>query len=255
MNQATQTTGQAQTGRRSTSGHNDTRSNTIMEQANLPVLQLSAALLPQWHAHKMDIGRKETDPRTKEAKVVKIGTAIVPVPLLEAFGFTNVSAMKKGDDGKPLFDAEGLPIYENDAHDWAFGAIISQAKMQARNKLVPATVELKDGKHIACTMEELIAEGERVGNKEFMQLFKECRNAFTGYMNTLGKSNEAVAFAVTLFEKKDALQTQPETIKEKFKAYLEGFAVSLEAADAERYNKILARAEEAAATATGLGDF
>lgn len=217
----------------------------------------SALAIPaNWFAHTIDIGKKVTDERTKETSVTKVGSVAYAMPLLEAFDFSTAK-LKLDDKGAMELDEQGFPCYEDPKHDWAFGALVAAVKMQLRNRLVPQTVELKDGMSISLTMEDLIKESSGgKGNAEYMKLVKETKLAFGAYMGTLGKSAEAIAMAVNLFSNKEALATQPQGIKEKFSAYLEGFAASLEPADADRYSKVLTKVSEAADSKTvELADF
>jgi N-acetylglucosamine kinase-like BadF-type ATPase len=182
-----------------------------------------------------------------------VGTIVVPTPTLEAFGIS--AKQKLGEDQKPLFDEDGLPVYEDEKMDWLFWAVVAQAKMQARNKLISGTAELKDGQKIAATFEELVAEGERRGNAEALKLAKEIRTSFAAYVQSLNKTPQTQAVLVGLFGNKQALSLQADDKKEKFKTYLSGYAETLEAADLARYEKHLKSVEEACAPGASASDF
>lgn len=181
----------------------------------------------------------------------EVGKIALPIPTLEAFGITAEVRARTEDDGED----DGLPLYKDDKMDWLFGAVVAQTKMQARNKLVAGTAELKDGNKIATNFEELTAESERRGNAEALKLAKEMRTAFASYVGTLGKTAATQAVLIGLFGNKQALSLQADDKKEKFKTYLTGFAETLAEPDLVRYEKGLKSIEEAAAAGASATDF
>jgi len=193
-------------------------------------------------------GYKATDPNA-QYEYEAIGKMNIPVPTLAAFGISAPPATLRGrtaEDG----DEDGLPLYADENLQWLFDAGVAACKAQARNKYVSGTADLKEGQSIAASFEELIATGERIGNKVFMQMLKEAGNAFASWFSGQGKSAPATAMATTLFRKKDALGLQPANIKEKMAGYVSQFAEQLEPADAERYSKYLISVAEACQTTT-----
>jgi len=190
-------------------------------------------------------GFKASDPNA-EYEYSEIGKMPIPVPTLAAFSIDAVTRARTDEDG----DDDGLPLYADANLQWNFDAVVAACKAQARNKYVSGTADLKEGQSIASTFEELIATGERVGNKVFMQMLKEAGNSFASWFAGLGKSAPASAMAITLFRKKDALGLQPANIKEKMAGYVSQFAEQLEPADADRYSKYLLSVAEACQTAT-----
>jgi len=190
-----------------------------------------------WIAHTLDVSKKvSVGPDKNEYQ--KVGEMVVPIPTLEAFGVT-AKVKEMGEDG--------LPVYEDEKLDWLFYAAVASAKMQARNKLISGTAELKDGQKIASTFEELVAEGEHKGNAEAMKLVREAVVSFAAYVQSLGKSVQTQAMLIGLFRNKQALALQPDTAKEKMKAYLNAYAETLAEADLSRYTKYLTSVEEACA--------
>lgn len=191
---------------------------------------------------KLDVSKKVSIGPDKN-EYQKVGEVVVPVPTLEAFGITAETRARTEDDG----DDDGLPLYKEEKLDWLFGAVVAACKMQARNKLVPATAELKDGQKIASNFEELMAEGERKGNAEALKLMKEAATSFASYVQSLNKTAQTQALLVGLFRNRSGLSMQPDNQKAKFKVYLEQYAESLEAGDLARYEKILKAIEDACA--------
>lgn len=198
------------------------------------------AVLENWIGLAVEVSKKVVVGPDKN-EYQKVGDIVIPVPSLKAFGI-EAKIKEMGEDG--------LPVYEDENMDWLFGAVVASAKAQARNKLISGTAELKDGQKIAENFAELVAEGERRGNAEALKLAKEVQTSFAAYVQTLGKSAQAVAVLVGLFRNKAALALQNDETKTKFKGYLSSFASSLEDKDLERYTKYLTSVEEAAAPGT-----
>jgi hypothetical protein len=194
-------------------------------------------------------GYKDPKDPNAEWEYFKIGQMAIPIPTLAAFGINSPVRAKTDDDNVPE-GSEALPLYADPNIDWLFDAAVAACKAQARNCYVSGTAELKEGKSIPANFAELIATGEKIGNKIFMQMLKEAGNAFASWFSGLGKSAPASAMAVTLFRKKDALALQPATIKEKMAGYISQFAEQLEPADADRYSKYLLSIAEACQAAT-----
>ena len=198
------------------------------------------AVLENWIGLAVEVSKKVVVGPDKN-EYQKVGDIVIPVPSLKAFGI-EAKIKEMGEDG--------LPVYEDENMDWLFGAVVASAKAQARNKLISGTAELKDGQKIAENFAELVAEGERRGNAEALKLAKEVQTSFAAYVQTLGKSAQAVAVLVGLFRNKAALALQNDETKTKFKGYLSSFASSLEDKDLERYTKYLTSVEEADAPGT-----
>lgn len=196
-------------------------------------------LQKDWASLNVGISKKVTDPNdpTGQSNIYEeIGKIIIPIPTLAAFGI-EAAVKEVGEDG--------LPVYADEKLDWLFGAVIQSCKADARNKLVPQTADLKEGKKIASTFEELLAEGGDRG--KYLEHMRELQKAFAGWFSTLGKSVQAQALALMLFKNREALSTQPQGMKDKMKAYLAQFAETLSPEDASRYGRFLLRVEEACA--------
>jgi hypothetical protein len=200
-----------------------------------------------WRNLKLDVSKKvSVGPDKNEYQ--KVGDVILPIPTLEAFGIKAEIRPRTEDDGED----DGLPLYKEENLDWLFGAVVASCKMQARNKLVSGTAELKEGQKIAETFEELVKEGERKGNAEALKLAKEAVSSFSAYVQGLGKTVQTQAMLIGLFRNRQALSLQPDTAKEKFKGYLTAYAETLSEGDLGRYQKILTAIEEACAAGTAV---
>jgi hypothetical protein len=200
-----------------------------------------------WRNLKLDVSKKvSVGPDKNEYQ--KVGDVILPIPTLEAFGIKAEIRPRTEDDGED----DGLPLYKEENLDWLFGAVVASCKMQARNKLVSGTAELKEGQKIAETFEELVKEGERKGNAEALKLAKEAVSSFSAYVQGLGKTVQTQAMLIGLFRNRQALSLQPDTAKEKFKGYLTAYAETLSEGDLGRYQKILMAIEEACAAGTAV---
>lgn len=212
------------------------------EEAMEAVNAVKAALAAGWALLMTPVSKKVAvvGGGNEYQEVGKIG---IPIPTLEAFGVQAEKRERKEEDGED----DGLPLYKDDKMDWLFGAVVAAAKMQARNKLIPGTADLKDNNKIAQNFEELTAESERRGNAEALKLAKEMRTAFASYVQTLGKTTQTQAVLIGLFGNKQALSLQADDKKAKFKDYLSKFAETLEEADIVRYQKGLTAIEEACA--------
>ena len=200
---------------------------------------------------EMVVSKKVAKPgKVDEFEYEEVGKIKLPLPLLSDFGI--VAAMKK-DEKDPLKDfigEDGLPEYEDEKLDWLFCAAVASCKADARNKLISGTAELKDGKKISETMEELIATGPRIGNKEALMLRHEILKSFASFVSSLGKTVTTQSVIVGLFKNREALSLQDDINKGKMKAYLGQYADTLEESDLGRYSKFLTSVEEACAPGT-----
>lgn len=184
-----------------------------------------------------------------EYEYEEVGKINLPLPSLEDFGIKD--AVRAKDEKDPTKDAvadDGLPIYQDDALNWLFGAAVSAAKAQVRNRLISGTAEFKEGKKAAETMAELIAEGERgPGNAAALQLLREIKKSFAAFVGTLGKSVQTQAILLGLFSNKEGLSLQDNVSKGKMKVYLSQYAETLTPEDLGRYSKHLTTLEECCA--------
>lgn len=151
-------------------------------------------------------------------------------------------------DGKivPAVDDKGLPVYNSEEANWLFSAVVSAVMMQARNKLVSGTADLKDGATIAEDWAGLVAEGGS-GNGAALAALRDCQAAFNGYVATLGKSEATAKMLIVYFKSREALDVQSPSTKAKMAEYVETFGASLSEADMERFEKPIARVLETCA--------
>lgn len=186
-------------------------------------------------------------------KYEKVGEVNIFVPLLAEL-FPDSVKQSVDKDGKAVVE-DGLPVYEDDKHNWVQGAIFAAIKAQARNKLKPSTAQLKDNQKIAETWEEITAEGERVGNGEALKLVAEAKKAFAAYVAGLGKSASAQQMLNMLFSNKQALALQSEANKQKMQNYVTEFATSLDEATMTKYEKYITSILSACEVAAEADDF
>lgn len=174
-----------------------------------------------------------------------VGSVDIYVPTLAELVPTAVQAVDK--DNKPLFDDDGLPVYTETSLNWVQSAIYAQTKAQARNKLKPSTIDLKDGAKIAETWEELTAVNVG-GGAEHLALIREVKALFAKWASGLGKSKQAYDNMTDYFNSPKTLEVAKATVKEKMVSYLSDFVDTLTDADAAKYSSYLEKVE---ASATG----
>lgn len=192
-----------------------------------------------------------------DRKNTLLGSQTIYVPLLKDILKFVAEPGEQAVDEKtkqPIFE-DGIPVYVSDEANWVQGALYSQARAQARNKIVPGTANLKPDQKIASTWEELCAEGER-GQGAGFAILRECKADFNNWAKTQGLSEAAYASLTLLFANKNALTTQPQDIKDKVSKRVEDFIKSLDEAKLERYTRPLEGIAEATKPAeVGAMDF
>lgn len=186
------------------------------------------------------------------SKYDKLGEIAVFIPTLADAGYEAEQA--KDEKGALLFE-DGLPVYVADSDNWLQGAMLAQAKAQARNKLISGTATLKEGKTIADDWASLTAESEGVGNPAALLAMRETKNAFTKWVATLGKSAGAQAMLTQLFNSKAALQVQNAENKAKMEAYVTDFVESLDAATLEKGQRYIQSVLTACKAVEDAADF
>lgn len=192
---------------------------------------------------KMEVTKTVSTNGKNERELV--GNVDIHVPSIAELVPTAVQAVDK--DNKPLVDDDGLPVYTETSLNWLQSAIHAQVKAQARNKLKPGTIELKDGAEIATDWAGLTAVNTG-GGAEHLALIREVKALFAKWAAGLGKSKLAFDNMTNLFNKPDALSVAKATTKEKMVGYLGEFVDSLTDADAAKYASYLEKVE---ASATG----
>lgn len=163
---------------------------------------------------KMEISKREKGKNGSKGEFVKIGEHTIHVPLLrDVLSFIASAEVKKDEKGQEIIE-DGIPVYSTEEANWVQGAILSQVKMQARNKLVPGTATLKPDNKIPETWEELYAEGVR-GPSAALALAREFKESFAEWVSKQGLSENASATLISLVSNKTALALQPQGNKEK----------------------------------------
>lgn len=190
---------------------------------------------------KMEVTQTVTNAVTKESKRERVGDVTIFVPLVSGLK----TAVQASVEGKPAVTDEGLPVYEADMDNWLQNAILSQVKAQARNKLVPKTIELKDGATIATDWAGLTAESVG-GGAVHLALIREVKALFAQWVATLGKSKGAIEKITGAFNNLDVLRVADATSKEKIAQYVSDFADSLDEETQAKYSKYILRVVDVA---------
>jgi hypothetical protein len=181
----------------------------------------------------MEVNKKNP---ANAGKYEKVGEVTIFVPMLHEV-FPDVK-QAKDSEGKELVE-DGLPVYEDEKHNYIQGAILAAVKAQARNKLKPSTATLKDGQKIAEDWEALTAEGERGNNGAALAIMHECKKAFASYVASLNKSAAAQQTLNLLFGNKQALALQSSDTKGKIAGYVTSFAETLNEEQLAKYERYI----------------
>lgn len=183
----------------------------------------------------------------------KIGEQKIFVPVLKDILPFITTEIKKDEKGADVMGEEGLPVYADVRANWLQDSILAAVKAQARNKLIPGTATVKDGQKIAETWEELTAETLRDGSG--LALAREFKNAFGEWVAKQGLSEAAANTLITLVGNKAALTLQQQGTKDKVKARLEAFAMSMDEAQVEKFMRPLEAAVNACSETEDAMDF
>lgn len=152
-------------------------------------------------------------------KHVAVGSINVFVPELKDLGW-DVEVKELDDDG--------LPVYADAKAQFAQDALTAAVKAQARSKLLPGTITLRDGSRIATSVSELLEVGRRGGNGEALAFIRDLKVMFAKWVAGTGKSETVQKVLTTLFANRAALSLQSESVRTKFAGYLGDFSESLE---------------------------
>lgn len=175
---------------------------------------------------------------------VKQGDVIVFYPLLSELGL----AVEPKE-----YDKEGFPVYEADAVQYTFDAVLAAVKAAARNKLVSGTATLKDGAKIAESVEELLESGG--GNKgDALAAVREFLAAFKAWLPSTGKKEAVQSAVYDLASNRKGLALQTADKKQRFAIYLADFAETLNEEQAARFSRPLLVLNECCEAADALDD-
>lgn len=190
------------------------------------------------NSYKMEVSKKV------DGAYVKQGEVVVFYPLLAELGIA-IEPTKNDEDG--------FPVYESEAVQYTFDAVLAAVKAAARNKLVSGTATLKDGAKIAETVQELLEGGG--GNKgEALAAAREFLAAFKAWLPSTGKKETVVAAIYNLASNRQSLILQTADKKAKFSVYLADFAETLDEEKAARFTRPLMLLNEACETGDALDD-
>jgi hypothetical protein len=187
---------------------------------------------------KMDLNEK-VEGKDGKNEFKKIGTAEVPIPMLEDFGIKTEFA--KNDKGAVEVDDEGVPNYADPVYNWLQGAIISAVKAQTRNKYAKGV--LKENAKLATTFAELIAVGERDGAA--LQARHDCRKAFAAYLEADGRAPTVVKLLSDLFIDTNSIGVAKDAFVAALKHHVPKFFDGLSEVDMARYERTITKALQA----------
>lgn len=193
---------------------------------------------------------------TASGKREVVGEVDIFVPTLaDVLEVIGKAEQAVGEDKKPLFDDDGLPVYTTDEANWAQNAVYTQVKAQARNRLKPQSLELKSDIAIAKDWAMLTAENTGAGNPAALIANRELKALFATWVASLGKSAAAQTLITSLFNNREALKAQDKATKEKMTAYSTEFAQTLNAEQLTKYEKGLQTVLDICSTDTQADDF
>ena len=162
-----------------------------------------------------DVSTTGPDGKTR----VKVGEYNCLIPTVERF-MTEVDGAKVTGA-----DDDGLPVYDKDAANWLFRAIMQLAKTEARNKLQPKTAELKPGAKLPETFAELVAPPAANGSTVLAELAELARN-FAAYLAAKGIPAAAIASLSQLVRQQNLISFQGDNVKAKFAEWLGEYATT-----------------------------
>ena len=177
-----------------------------------------------------------------KGKRVSLGVINPPCPTLISFGINAAYASEE-----PTHTEEGVPIYADKVSNWLMSCIRSKIIADARNCLVPKTLEMKPDAAFDCTLEDIVTRAGRDGDA--LKAMHEGAAAFAGHVAAKGKSPEVVAQWKKLFRDKTFMASQADPLKALARTYLSEFIDSLSKDNPEllaRYSNAITAADEAA---------
>jgi len=193
---------------------------------------------------KLEVNTKVQNARGEnEYKVVATHTIYVPL-LAETFEKIGNPEQAKDDKGQPMVDDDGLPVYTSDVANWLQGAILSQVKAQARNKIDNKTGQLRPGAAIPNDWASLVAIGTGGGNGEALKIVREVRTLFEEFVLSLGKSAKTSQQLILNFSNLKALETQPASFRERVIPYVDQFISTLSDEQVARYESYLTKVSD-----------
>ena len=181
-------------------------------------------------------GAKEGDKR------VAVGSVTMHYPLLSELGIAI--------EPKEYDKDSGLPVYEDEKVQFVFDSIFAAAKAIVRNRLESGTANLKAGKTIPTTVEELLESPE--GNRgEALKLYREFVAAVVAYAAKIGKSQKAQATLASWLSSKKTLAIISTEHKAKAVQYITDAVAAMTPEEQSKYETIALGLVEVAQDADG----
>lgn len=182
----------------------------------------------------MDVAKK-TKQADGSVKAVKSGSVPVTIFDLSCFHPSLPAADKTEEDG--------TPGYSIPAVQWVMKAVTALTKASARNDLKTDAT----GSTIAKTVEELIAEGERIGGGVYMALNKEFVAAFASFLaSRSGKSAavQAIFNGLVSLQGRKTIHLAEVAARNGLSRQVAAFIETLSADDVTRFESILTAISE-----------
>lgn len=145
-----------------------------------------------------------------DGKRVELGKVSVPTPSLKDIGL----------DYEPEKTLEtGELVYADDTAQYIYSALLNKTLTKCRNKLVPKSIELKDGAEFDKTVAELVAPAlGGGGNPEATKAVADLKAAFRSFLAEQGLSAQAQSFLNQMAISTKNIEPQAEAIKAKVEA-------------------------------------
>lgn len=214
--------------------------NTKVE---LPIIASLSIIPAGFIEQAIIISQKTGDEGNK--KYSPIGKVKYALPTLAAFG---IEAKITGTD-----EETGIPVYEQEAHNWLIAAVDAKLTGMIRNRVDNTTGRLKPGATIPASLAEITAEGGNSGAA--LKVIAEAKRDFAAWIATLGKSQAAQSLLTSLFASRQAVTLQDAVNRGKFAAYLGDFAAQLSEEKLQAYQRYLDGLAEATETEHTATDF
>lgn len=176
-----------------------------------------------------------------------VGVLNVPVPTLKAFGIEG-GAYAVDEANAAITDDYGMSVYASEAMQHIQACLRADIFVQHKNRLVPETIDLQDGKEFSSTIEEYLAGLPRDGSH--LVNLSEAAKAFEAMIRGTGKSETISAQWKLYFRTPKAMEAQSANMKRKGQEYLASFAASLTPELLSKYQAAIVNCQTACAAET-----
>lgn len=172
--------------------------------------------------NKLILKQDVTSLNAATKKREKVGEFEAFVPNLTDFVEAIQGAKVTGED------SEGMPLFESNAANWLFSAIVAKVKGQARNSLQPGTAKPKQGHAIAMDFEALVTPLVTAGSNA-LAAYAEVARLFVGWMEATGKPAGIHTSFAQLVRQRSSIALQSEKVRQVLASWLTEFATEASA--------------------------